>query len=66
MIQTGTIKFYNWPRGFGYLIPDDGGGDVYVNAADADSRDLRSGVRVIYMLGRRNGRECAKQVRLAA
>lgn len=28
---TGTIKFFNEERGWGFVIPDDGGADLYVN-----------------------------------
>jgi len=31
---TGTVKFYNGSRGFGFIIRDDGAPDVYVNAQD--------------------------------
>ena len=31
---TGTVKFYNGSRGFGFIIRDDGAPDVYVNAMD--------------------------------
>ncbi|MDH5704283.1 MAG: cold shock domain-containing protein [Aigarchaeota archaeon] len=31
---TGTVKFFNGSRGFGFIIRDDGAPDVYVNAMD--------------------------------
>ena len=39
-MQTGTVKFYNAQRGFGFIAPDAGGKDVFVHATALERAGL--------------------------
>ena len=40
-MQTGTVKFYNDQKGYGFIQPDDGGKDVFVHATALERAGLR-------------------------
>jgi len=50
-MTTGTVKFYNGQKGFGFIQPDDGGKDVFVHAAALERAGiyaLREGQKVSF------------------
>jgi CspA family cold shock protein len=50
-MTTGTVKFYNTQKGFGFIQPEDGSKDVFVHATAlerAGMRDLYEGQKVAF------------------
>ena len=48
-MNSGTVKFYNDQKGFGFIQPDDGQKDVFVHATAlerAGIQNLREGQKV--------------------
>jgi cold shock protein len=66
-MSTGRISHYDEGRGFGFIIPDDGGADVFVHAnylvnADALKKDQRVSFEVVN--DDRRGKPRADKVRV--
>jgi cold shock protein len=53
MRVTGTVKFFNTAKGYGFIQPDNGGKDVFVHATaleQAGIRSLNEGDKVTFVL----------------
>jgi cold shock protein len=51
MAMTGTVKFFNGERGYGFIKPDDGGRDVFVHITAVERaglKDLAEGQRISF------------------
>lgn len=70
MRLTGTVKFFNTAKGYGFITPEQGGSDVFVHATAlerAGIRSLNEGDRVSFVLedDRRGRGKQAGQIALA-
>lgn len=41
-MPTGTVKFFNESKGYGFIQPDDGGPDSFVHISDVERAGLRT------------------------
>ena len=67
-MATGTVKWFNSQKGFGFIQPDDGGADVFVHISAVERAgltDLREGQKVSYEItqDRRSGKSSADQLK---
>jgi CspA family cold shock protein len=67
-MATGTVKWFNSQKGYGFVQPDDGGKDVFVHISAVERaglRDLREGQKVAYEItqDRRTGKSSADQLK---
>src|SRR5262249_25647023 len=67
---TGTVKFFNGAKGFGFITPEDGSKDVFVHASAlerAGIRSLNEGDKVTFTLedDRRGRGKQAGQIEMA-
>ncbi len=69
-MTTGTVKFYNAERGYGFIQPEDGSNDVFVHATALEAAGIRSltdGQKVTFdiTMDERKGKTAASNVQLA-
>jgi cold shock protein len=69
-MATGTVKWFNATKGFGFIQPTDGGTDVFVHISAverAGMRDLNEGQKISYdvVADRRTGKSSADNLKPA-
>ncbi|PZP85175.1 MAG: cold-shock protein [Azospirillum brasilense] len=68
-MATGTVKWFNPTKGFGFIQPDAGGADVFVHITAVQAAGLTSlneGQKLSYELATNKGRTSAANLKLAA
>ena len=69
-MTTGTVKWFNTTKGFGFIQPDNGGPDVFVHASAVERSSLgalQEGQKISYELeqDQRSGKTSAGQLQAA-
>ncbi len=69
-MATGTVKWYNPTKGYGFIEPTDGGKDVFVHVSAVEASELNTlneGQKISYEVerDRRSGKESAGQLKAA-
>ena len=64
-MSTGTVKWFNSEKGYGFIAPDDGGKDLFVHHSEINvsgRASLDEGQKVEYEIGEGQKGPCAKNV----
>ncbi len=65
-MPTGTVKWFNSVKGYGFIQPDDGSNDAFVHISAVERAglsDLREGQKVEYeVVPGRNGKSSAENL----
>lgn len=68
MAQRGTVKWFNAQKGFGFIVPDGGGKDVFVHISAVERaglRGLNEGQKIEFDLEENRGRMAATNLKVA-
>ena len=67
-MNTGTVKWFNAVKGYGFISPDDGSKDAFVHISAVERaglQGLQEGQRISYELQRgKNGKTAAANLKL--
>ncbi len=67
MADRGTVKWFNSQKGYGFIVPDNGGKDVFVHISAVEKAGLRTlneGQKVEFELQENRGRTAAANLRV--
>lgn len=61
-MSTGTVKFFNESKGFGFIKPDEGGNDLFVHSSEIVVGPLYEDDKVTFEVGEGQKGPCAIKV----
>ncbi len=67
-MAIGTVKWFNATKGFGFIMPEDGGKDVFVHITAVQAaglKGLNDGQKVSYEVAKERGKDAAINLKLA-
>ncbi len=67
IMATGTVKWFNNKKGYGFITPDEGSSDIFVHISavqQAGMRTLNEGAKISYELMSERGKTVAGNLKL--
>ena len=66
-MTTGTVKWFNGTKGYGFIAPEDGQKDVFVHISAVEKANINSlneGQKLEYELAENNGKTSAVDLKI--
>ncbi|MBX5453077.1 MAG: cold-shock protein [Acidobacteriia bacterium] len=66
-MPIGTVKWFNPTKGYGFIVPQDGGKDVFVHITAVQAAGLKSlndGQKISYEITKERGKDTATKLKL--
>jgi len=66
-VASGTVKWFNSTKGYGFIQPDGGGKDVFVHISAVEKiglRGLNEGQKIQYEIVANRGKESAENLKV--
>ena len=66
-MSTGTVKWFNGTKGYGFIAPEEGGNDVFVHISAVQSagiQNLNENQKLSYEIVEKNGKSSAENLEL--